>query len=119
MLNNCPVALNQSQFTCCHSKVLFVLATKLTELYVGIQFVQMFADLSNFHADHYPPSIYITYCVICDRILGNGYKSLMKYSVFLHVFTDISSYVYIFSKYLYYHFNNLSTELHVLCLNIL
>jgi len=31
-------------------------------------------------------------CTICDQILGNGSKSHMKYSIFLHVFNDISSY---------------------------
>ena len=54
MLNNYPVAWNQSRYTCCHNKVLFVLANKLTELFVGIQFVQVFANLCHFHADHYP-----------------------------------------------------------------
>ena len=55
---------------------------------------------------------------ICDHIFGNGSKLHMKYSVFLHVFTDISSYAYIFNQYLCYHFSNSNTELHVLCLNI-
>ena len=58
-------------------------------------------------------------CIICERILRNGSKSHMKNNVFLHAFNDISSYAYIFSKYLYYCFSNSSTELHVLWLNIL
>ena len=69
MLNNCPVALNQSRYTCCHNKVLFVLSTKLTELFVGIQFVQVFADLSNFHADHcqLPSALFIASYCPCRR----------------------------------------------------
>ena len=42
-------------------------------------------------------------CVIkeikCDRILENSSKSHMKSSVFLHVFNDISTYVYVFMEY--------------------
>ena len=50
--------------------------------------------------------------VICDRILENGSKSHMKSSVFLHVFNDISTYVYGFTEYTYflYSFSNLSIE---------
>ena len=36
----------------------------------------------------------------CDRILENSSKSHMKSSVFLHVFNDISTYVYVFRVFL-------------------
>ena len=45
---------------------------------------------------------------ICDRILENSSKSHMKSSVFLHVFNDISTYVYVFMKYFLHSFSNLS-----------
>ena len=41
---------------------------------------------------------------ICDRILENSSKSHMKSSVFLHVFNDISTYVYVFKEY-FLHFS--------------
>ena len=44
--------------------------------------------------------------VICDRILENSSKS----SVFLHVFSDISTYVYVFTEYFLHSFSNLSIE---------
>ena len=56
VLNSCPVAFNKSQYAYHHDKVLFVLANKLTKLFAGIPFVQVFADLSNFHANHCPQS---------------------------------------------------------------
>ena len=46
---------------------------------------------------------------ICDQILENSSKSHMKSSVFLHVFNDISTYVYVFTEYLH-SFSNLSIE---------
>ena len=48
--------------------------------------------------------------MICDRILENSSKSHMKFSVFLHVFNDISTYVYIFTEYFLHPFSNLSIE---------
>jgi len=30
--------------------------------------------------------------ILCDGISGNGSKSHMKYTVFLHIFNDISRY---------------------------
>ena len=47
VLSSCPIALNQSWYTYHHDKVLFILATKLTELFAGIIFVPAFADLPN------------------------------------------------------------------------
>ena len=47
---------------------------------------------------------------ICDRILENSSKSYMKSSVFLHVFNDISTYVYVFTEYFLHSFSNLSIE---------
>ena len=47
---------------------------------------------------------------ICDRILENSSKSHMKSSVFLHVFNDIFTYVYVFTEYLLHSFSNLSIE---------
>ena len=47
---------------------------------------------------------------ICDRILENSSKSHMKSSVFLHVFNDISTYVYVFTEYFLHSFSNLSIE---------
>ena len=56
-----------------------------------------------------------SYCImtnedICDRILENSSKSHMKSSVFLHVFNDISTYVYAFTEYFLHSFSNLSIE---------
>ena len=51
---------------------------------------------------------YATY--ICDRILENISKSHMKSSVFLHVFNDISTYVYVFMEYFLHSFSNLRIE---------
>ena len=47
---------------------------------------------------------------ICDQILENSSKSHMKSSVFLHVFNDISTYVYVFTEYFLYSFSNFSIE---------
>ena len=44
--------------------------------------------------------------IICDRILENSSKSHMKSSVFLHVFNDISTYVYLFTEYFLHSFSN-------------
>ena len=46
----------------------------------------------------------------CDWILENSSKSHMKSSVFLHVFNDISTYVYVFTEYFLHSFSNLSIE---------
>ena len=46
----------------------------------------------------------------CDRILENSSKSYLKSSVFLHVFNDISNYVYVFTEYFLHSFSNLSIE---------
>ena len=46
----------------------------------------------------------------CDQILENSFKSHMKSSVFLHVFNDISTYVYVFTEYFLHSFSNLSIE---------
>ena len=46
----------------------------------------------------------------CDRILEISSKSHMKSSVFLYVFNDISTYVYVFIEYFLYSFSNLSIE---------
>ena len=43
-------------------------------------------------------------------ILENSSKSHMKSSVFLHVFNDISTYVYVFTEYFLHSFSNLSIE---------
>ena len=64
--------------------------------------------------------------IICDQILENSSKSHMKSSVFLHVFNNISAYVYVFTAFsaqitknvrntqgISYIFGNLSTEFHV------
>ena len=40
-------------------------------------------------------------------------KSHMKSSVFLHVFDDISTYVYVFTEYFLHSFSNLSIEFQV------
>ena len=56
VLSGCPAALNQSCYTYRHDQVLFVLVSKLTELFAGTPHVQVFADLPNFHADHCPQS---------------------------------------------------------------
>ena len=62
--------------------------------------------------------ININYCIfhgyICDRILENGSKSHMKSIVFQHVFNCISTYAYVFPKYLYHNFDNLSIKFHVM-----
>ena len=50
------------------------------------------------------------FIIICDRILENSSKSHMKSSVFLHVFNDISTYVYVFTEYFLHSFSNLSIE---------
>ena len=47
---------------------------------------------------------------ICDRILENSFKSHMRSSVFLHVFNDISTYVYVFTEHFLHSFSNLSIE---------
>ena len=47
---------------------------------------------------------------ICDRILENSSKSHMKSSVFLHVFNDISTYVYVFTEYFLHSFSNFIIE---------
>ena len=47
---------------------------------------------------------------ICDRILENSSKSHIKSSVFLHVFNDISTYVYVFMEYFIHSFSNLSIK---------
>ena len=54
--------------------------------------------------------MYVCITVICDWILENSSKSHMKYSVFLHVFNDISTYVYVFMEYFLHSFSNLSIE---------
>ena len=46
----------------------------------------------------------------CDRILENSSKLNMKSSVFVHVFNDISTYVYVFMEYFLHSFSNLSIE---------
>ena len=46
----------------------------------------------------------------CDRTLENSSKSHMKSSVFLHVFNDISTYVYVFTEYFLHSFSNLSID---------
>ena len=46
----------------------------------------------------------------CDRILENSSKSHKKSSVFLHVFNDISTYVYVFTEYFLHSFSNLSIK---------
>ena len=56
---------------------------------------------------------------ICDRILENSSKSQMKSSVFLHVFNDISTYVYVFTEYFLHFFSNLSIEFLVVLRNII
>ena len=56
---------------------------------------------------------------ICDRILEKSSKSHMKSSVFLHIFNDISTYVYVFMEYFLYFFSNLSIEFLVVLLNII
>ena len=43
----------------------------------------------------------------------------MKSSVFLHVFNDISIYVYVFTEYLLHSFSNLSIEFLVVLRNII
>ena len=48
--------------------------------------------------------------MICDRILENSSKSHKKSGVFLHVFNDISTYVYVFTEYFLHSFSNLSIE---------
>ena len=63
--------------------------------------------------------MYIATYIICDRILENSSKSHMKSSVFLHVFNDISTYVYVFTEYFLYSFSNLSIEFLVVLLNII
>ena len=55
----------------------------------------------------------------CDRIMENSSKSHMKSSVFLHVFNDISTYVYVFAEYFLHSFSNLSIEFLVVLLNII
>ena len=42
----------------------------------------------------------------------------MKPSVFLHVFNDISTYVYLFPEYFLHAFSNLSIKFHVIILNM-
>ena len=56
---------------------------------------------------------------ICDQILENSSKSHMKSSVFLHVFNDISTYVYAFTEYFLHSFSNLSIEFLVVLGNII
>ena len=51
--------------------------------------------------------------IICDRILENSSKSHTKSSVFLHVFNDISTCVYVFTEYFLHGFSNLSIEFYV------
>ena len=51
-----------------------------------------------------------TYSDQLYRILENISKSHMKYSVFLHVFNDISTYMYVFTEYFLHSFSNLSIE---------
>ena len=41
---------------------------------------------------------------ICDQILDNSSKSHMKSSVFLHALHDISTYVYVFTEYVFHTF---------------
>ena len=48
----------------------------------------------------------------CDWIWKTS-KSHMKSNVFLHVFNDISIYVYVFPKYFLNTFSNLSTQFYV------
>ena len=58
-------------------------------------------------------TIYSNCSTNCDWILENSSKSHMKYSVFLHVFNDISTYAYVFIEYFLHSFSNLSIEFHV------
>ena len=53
---------------------------------------------------------YVYHKTNCDRILENSSKSHMKSSVFLHVFNDISTYMYVFTEYFLHSFSNLSIE---------
>ena len=46
-------------------------------------------------------------------MLENSSKSHMKSSVFLHVFNDISTCVYVFTEYFLHGFSNLSIEFYV------
>ena len=55
-------------------------------------------------------TILIMWLIICDRILENSSKSHIKSSVFLHVFNDISTYMYVFTEYFLHSFSNLSIE---------
>ena len=48
-----------------------------------------------------------------DRILENSSKSHMKYSVFLYVFNNISTYVYVLTEYFLHSFGNWSIEFHL------
>ena len=59
-----------------------------------------------------PCDYYTTRCTykLCDQILENSSKSHMKSSVFLYVFNDISTYVYIFTDYFLHSFSNLSIK---------
>ena len=46
---------------------------------------------------------------IFDRILENSSKSHMKSNVFLHVFNDISTYVYVLTEYFLHSFRALNS----------
>ena len=50
----------------------------------------------------------------CDRISENGSKSHIKSHVFQHIFKCISTYGYVFLKYLWHNFDNLSIKFHVM-----
>ena len=56
VLSSCPAALNQQRYTYRHDQVLRVLATNLSEAFADIPFVEVFADIPNFHADNSPQS---------------------------------------------------------------
>ena len=64
------------------------------------------------HADIYISYAH-SYTCICDWILENSSKSHIKYSVFLHVFNDIYTYVYVLTEYFLHSFSNLSIEFHL------
>ena len=52
-------------------------------------------------------------CNKISRLYENSSKSHMKSSVFLHVFSDISTNAYVFTEYFLHSFSNLSIEFHM------
>ena len=56
ILSGCPVALLQQRYTYRHDSVLYVLVTRLIDIFVDLPSVKIYADLQNFRSCESPPA---------------------------------------------------------------